>query len=217
MRVLVIGVGVIGSYLTHVLCVSKNDVTVLARRKRKEELEQQGLVIRHYLQRKTTEDHPRIIGDVDTKETYDAVFAVMQYQQMRSILPALAAVNAPMVCLAGNNLSAPEMERFILERTTVPKKVMFGFQPTGGRREQGQTVCVRFCSAELICGCLHSRPDAVTQAVFAKLFAGGIYQAVYQPVYQPDMDAWYKCHMAFILPICYLSYALNCDLTHAKR
>ena len=31
-----------------------------------------------------------------------------------------------------------------------------------------------------------------------------------------SMDAWYKCHLAFILPVCYLSYTLNCDLTRAK-
>ena len=29
------------------------------------------------------------------------------------------------------------------------------------------------------------------------------------------MDAWYKCHLAFILPIVYLSYALDCDLRRA--
>ena len=30
-----------------------------------------------------------------------------------------------------------------------------------------------------------------------------------------NMDAWYKCHLAFILPIVYLSYALDCDLRRA--
>ena len=53
MRTLVYGAGVIGSYLTHVLCAAGNDVTLLARGGWKEALEQDGLTIVHYLQRKT--------------------------------------------------------------------------------------------------------------------------------------------------------------------
>jgi 2-dehydropantoate 2-reductase len=60
MKVLVYGAGVIGSYLCHVLCEAGNDVTLLARGLRKTELDQKGLIIRHYVQKKATVDHPRI-------------------------------------------------------------------------------------------------------------------------------------------------------------
>ena len=31
-----------------------------------------------------------------------------------------------------------------------------------------------------------------------------------------DMDGWYKSHLAFILPICFVCYALDCDLTKIR-
>ncbi|MDE6846430.1 MAG: NAD-binding protein [Lachnospiraceae bacterium] len=54
MKILVYGAGVIGCELAHVLKKSGNDVTLLARGEWKETLKKRGLVIRHYLQRKTT-------------------------------------------------------------------------------------------------------------------------------------------------------------------
>ena len=57
MTILVFGVGAIGSLMAHYLCKAGNDVTVVAR-STYEELSKNGLVIRHYLQKKTTVDHP---------------------------------------------------------------------------------------------------------------------------------------------------------------
>ena len=55
MKILVFGVGAIGSLMVHYLCEAGNDVTVVAR-STYEELNKNGLVIRHYLQKKTTVD-----------------------------------------------------------------------------------------------------------------------------------------------------------------
>ncbi|MDQ0195292.1 ketopantoate reductase [Paenibacillus wynnii] len=52
MRILVFGAGVLGSYLAHALVRGGNDITVLARGKRAEELNNDGVVVRHYFQRK---------------------------------------------------------------------------------------------------------------------------------------------------------------------
>lgn len=62
MNVLVYGAGVLGSYLAHVLARGGNEVSLLARGKRAEELEKDGLVIRHYFQRKTTVDRSASSG-----------------------------------------------------------------------------------------------------------------------------------------------------------
>lgn len=213
MKVLVYGAGVIGCYLTHVLCRVGNDVTLLARGAWKSVLEAQGLTIRHHLQRKTTTAHPHIIGQIDFSEHYDAVFAVMQYRQMMGILDDLACANAPLVVLVGNNLSAPEMEAAIQARTKTPKTVLFGFQGTAGRREEGRVVCVRFGGGSMSIGGLHKAASGKDRAAIASLFA----DTGYALTWVSDMDAWYKCHLAFILPVCYLSYSLDCDLTRCTR
>lgn len=211
MKILIYGAGVIGSYLAHVLCSAGHDVSLLARRKRKEELDANGLVLRHHLQRRTTVDHPRIVGHLGPEEPYDAVFAVMQYQQMWSILDDLAASAVPLVVLVGNNPSAAGMETYIREHWTAPKTILFGFQSTGGRREDGKAICVRMGASGLQCGFLHSEPDEATKSKLSRIFAG----TKYTLSYYSDMDAWYKGHLAMVLPVGYLCYLHGCDLKKA--
>ena len=47
MKVLVYGAGVLGSYLAHILIRGGNEVTILARGIRFEEIQANGLIIRH--------------------------------------------------------------------------------------------------------------------------------------------------------------------------
>ena len=65
-------------------------------------------------------------------------------------------------------------------------KIAFGFQNTAGRREPDRLVSVH---------------TSVGMTV------GG--------TYYDDMDEWLKCHIAFILPIVYVCYAVNGDLTRS--
>lgn len=210
MKVLVYGAGVIGSYLTHVLCAAGNDVTLLARGTWRETLERDGLTIVHHLQKKNTHDCPHIIGAMDG-EHYDLAFAVMQYQQMSAILEELSQADSPLVVLIGNNMAAKEMGTYIQAHTDTPKTVLFGFQGTGGRREADKTVCVRFGTMGMTAGGLDGEPPIAVKQTLAAAFSG----TGYRLTWSANMDAWYKCHLAFILPIVYLSYALECDLRRA--
>ena len=73
MKALVFGVGAIGSLTAHYLCEAGNDVTVVAR-STYDELKENGLVIKHYLQKKTTVDHPRVLkeaSDVKKNKAFD--------------------------------------------------------------------------------------------------------------------------------------------------
>lgn len=210
MKVLVYGAGVIGSYLTHVLCAAGNDVPLLARGDWRETLEQEGLTIVHHLQKKATHDCPHIIGALDSTH-YDLLFAVMQYQQMSAILGDLARAGSPLVVLVGNNIAAKEMEAYIQAHTPAPKAVLFGFQGTGGRRNADKAICVRFGDMGMTVGGLHGEPSTAEKQALTSAFAG----TKYRLTWTADMDAWYKCHLAFILPIVYLSYALDCNLRQA--
>ena len=114
MKVLVYGSGVIGCYLAHVLCSVGNEVTLLARGQWKEQLQRNGLRIRHHIQWKTTLDHPRVIGGIEEENAYDAVFAVMPYNRMQAVLEPLAVIRSPIVVLVGNNMSPAAMQQEIL-------------------------------------------------------------------------------------------------------
>lgn len=211
MKVLVYGSGVIGSYLAHVLCEAGNDVTVLARGKWKEQLETNGLRIRHHLQGKETTDHPAVIGDIKEDDSYDAVFAVMPYNKIGAILEPLAEVRSPIAVLVGNNMSPEEMQDEILRKTVCGKQVLFGFQVTAGKRdrENGILICERAGAGTMDIGCLHSEPDSKTKSILTSLFEG----TGYKLNWQPDMEAYLICHLAAILPVGYLAYACGGDLT----
>ena len=68
-------------------------------------------------------------------------------------------------------------------------------------------------TGKLICGHLHSEPDEATKTALTKLFTG----TNYKTDFITDMDAWYKNHLAFILPAAYVCYSTDCDLTRASK
>ena len=211
MKVLIYGSGVIGCYLAHVLCSAGNDVTLLARGRWKEQLRQSGLRICHHLQRKTTLDHPRVIGGIEEDDTYDAVFAVMPYNKMQAILESLAAIRSPIVVLVGNNMSPADMQREILDYSVCEKQVLFGFQATAGKRdhEKGMLICERAGIGAMDIGCLHGEAEPSTSSTLTALFG----KTGYKLNWQSDMEAYLICHLAAVLPICYLAYACNGNLT----
>lgn len=212
MKVLVYGAGVIGGQLVHALSVAGNDVTVIARGAWKETLQRDGLRIRHYIQKKDTVDHPRVLEKPD-KELYDVAFAVMQYRQMKRILDDLAAVNSPVVVLVGNNLSACEMEKQILDLTEMPKSILFGFGSTAGTRENGKLTTVHTGDGKLTVGRTHGDASQNEKDLITGLFKGSKLSLSWCD----DMDAWLKYHAAFILPIVYLCYKTGCDLKKSTR
>ena len=212
MNVLVYGAGVIGGQLVHALIKSGNDVTVIARGAWKDNLEKDGLRIRHYIQKKDTVDHPHVLEKPDGQR-YDIVFAVTQYRQMEKILDDLAAVDSPIVVLVGNNLSVSEMESLILQTTTSPKEVLFGFGSTAGTRENGKLTTVHAGDGKLTIGKAHAEATAEEKALLKRLFAGSRMSVSWCD----DMDAWLKYHAAFILPVVYLCYKTGCDLKKSTK
>jgi 2-dehydropantoate 2-reductase len=131
MRILVFGAGVLGSYLAHILVRGSNDVTVLARGKRAEQLKKDGLVIRHYFQRKTTVDEVKVIHELQSNDLYDLIFVVMKYNDFLAVLPILAENQSRNIVLVGNNADAHGMSSLMEEMSIVKKNVVFGFQLNG--------------------------------------------------------------------------------------
>ncbi len=206
MKILVFGAGAIGSVMTHYLCEAGNDVTVVAR-STYDELKKNGLVIRHYLQKKTTVDHPSIVREADKKH-YDIVFSVMQGQQQLELLPVLASLNTSLIVLVGNNMETGKCEEMLGE-----KHHLYGFQGSAGHRERGVTVAGRLPVTDLTVGGLHGAPSFPDIEKLRKAFDVKGYKIT--PV--DNMYAYYMYHIAEIMPYCYLSYHLDCDLKKADR
>ena len=212
MKILVYGAGVIGGQLVHALSVAGNDVTVIARGGWADTLRSEGLRIHHYIQRRDTVDHPRVLEAPDA-EPYDIVFAVMQYRQMEKILPDLAHISSPVVVLTGNNLSAMEMEDHILTNSPAPKTVLFGFGSTAGTRENGRLTTVHTGDGMLTVGKLREDVPEPVKEIIDAAFSGSRLSLRYCD----NMDAWLRYHAAFILPVVYLCYKTGCDLRKSTK
>lgn len=205
MRVLVYGAGVLGSYLAHVLVRGGNQVTVLARGKRAEELERDGLVIRHYFQWKTTVDQVRVIRTLEAGDIYDLIFVVMKYSDFPAVLPILADNRSSNIIIVGNNTDARDMQNYLKEHSNTSKNIAFGFQLSAGTRENGQTVCIRVGAGQMVLGGLDG--PILFKADLDLAFAN----VKYKLTYHDNIDAWLKNH---IVPILALNYPV---IFHERR
>ena len=212
MKILVYGAGVIGSYLIHVLMRAGNHVTVVSPSKWGLVLKEQGLLLYHRLQKKWTRDYPEIIFQPDKQTHYDMVFSIMQEQQQMAVLEDLAGVNTDLIILVGNNLNAGKMEKIILTADG-GKRVLFGFQPTGGVRRQDHVVCVHWGKGSMTIGGLHAYPTWQDRQLLLQAF----HNSGYHLEWMDDMNGWLWSHMAFILPIVYICYFYHCNLRLINR
>ena len=210
MRILVYGAGVLGCELAHALIQNKkNVVTLLARGEWKEMIDQKGLTIRHWVQRKTTVDRVQTIDTLAPDDCYDLVFVVMQAGQLPQVLPILKENKSQYFVFVGNDPQAKQ----VLEAMQRPAdKVAFGFQNTAGRREHDRVVSV-YASAGMTVGGATAPLSGAFRTRLKTAFDG----VKYKLSFYGDMDAWLKCHAAFILPICYVCYACNGDLRRATK
>lgn len=211
MRILVFGAGVLGGYLAHALVRGGNDVTVLARGKRAEQLKKDGLVIRHYFQRKTTVDEVKVIETLQPDDLYDLVFVVMKYNDFPAVLPILAENGSRNIILVGNNADAHGMRDFLQEKSVVEKNVLFGFQLSGGLREAGgRIICIRG-GGQMVLGSLDG--EIPIKPVLENAFK----HVKYKLAYEEDMDAWFKSHIVLIVPLNSASYLYDGDLKKVAK
>ena len=210
MRILVYGAGVQGCELAHRLLQNKkNVVTMLARGEWKERLDQRGLVIRHWAQCRTTVDRVATIDTLAPDDYYDLVFVTMQAGQLPDVLPILKQNRSEYFVFVGNDPHAVEVMQ-AMQRPV--DKIAFGFQNTAGRRERDRVVSVHTGVGMTVGGA--TTPLSGTFRTRLKTAFDG---AKYKLTFYGDMDEWLKCHIAFVLPACYVCYACNGDLHRATK
>lgn len=205
MRILVYGAGVLGSLLAHYLVKGGNDVTMLARGSRVDELKQNGIIIRHYLQFKTTVDPTKVVTVLQPDDVYDLIFVVMTYADIRAVLPILAANHSHHIVLVGNNPDGHAMQKYLVENSPVEKRIAFGFQLSGGRRERGRIIALG-AGGGIEIGDLNG--NLSWRPLIEKAFEA----APYKLAFREDMDAWLKSHMIPVLAIHYMTHAGDGDL-----
>ena len=199
MRVLVLGPGVLGSYLAHSLLKAGNDVTILARGKRYEQISDNGLVIKHYFQKKTTVDRINVISELKKDDIYDLIFVVMKYNQLPSALLTIANNLSENIILIGNNANPKRTEADIQKLSKSKKNIGFGFQTSAGIREDSGQVISIHGKGNITFGDLNG--DLSLEETVKKAFGTHCKVTI-----EKDIEAWLLTHYVFILPMNSLLY-----------
>jgi 2-dehydropantoate 2-reductase len=205
MKILIFGAGVQGSFLAHVLDNGGHEVSILARGNRATQLKADGIVIKHYFQRKTTVNRVAVVEELRVDDFYDIIFVTMKYNDFPSVLPILAHNISENIVLVGNNATAAEMQEYIEGHSGTKKNVIFGFQISGGKRENDTVVAIRFNGGEMKVGSL-------TGVIPFKVAIEKAFERTkYKITFEANIDAWLKNHIAMIPAMNFAAYIKDND------
>ncbi|URZ00303.1 ketopantoate reductase family protein [Clostridium felsineum] len=212
MKILIYGAGVLGSYAAYELNRIGHEVTILARGSRYEEIKEKGLVIRHWIQRRTTVDKIKVVKELLSDDYYDVTFIVMQALQVEAVLPAVSQnVRCPLFVFVGNDDKAREISDKIKNTSANKSMVLFGFFSIGGRREGEKVISVHTKHPDFDIGDLEGKDDY--KPIIEKILK----KSRVKIHYHINMEDFFKTHIAFIMPLAYLAYMSDCDLRKVAR
>ena len=134
LKILIYGAGVIGSIFAGKLALAKNDVTVLARGKRFEELKNDGIALVNPRTKKVGQAKVNVIDALLPEDSYDYIIVAMQRTQVDDILSVLSQNCSKNIVFVVNTASG--YDKWL---TAVGKdRLMIGFQSAGGERKDGK-------------------------------------------------------------------------------
>lgn len=204
MRILVYGAGVLGGNLANNLFRAKKDVTLLARGKWAETIQQNGLIVQNKFSSKTTVSRLPVITELKPEDTYDVIFVVMRYTQLDSILATLRSNSTKNIVFVGNNVRAQYYAGLLPE-----KNVLFAFAHSAGHRKVDKIVGIDL--KKITIGQLREAPS--NESLIHEIFD----RTGYKVVYEPNMEDYLLCHAAFVIPAVFACYRADGNLRRLKK
>lgn len=195
-RVLVFGAGVLGSLYAARLQDAGSDVTLVARGGRFRDIVRHGLVLEQFQTGEQTTTDVRVVEQIPADESFDVCVVMVQYTQLESALPALAAArHIPAFLFMTNYVGGPAPMVEALGR----ERVLIGHVNAGGERN-GHVVT--YMTAEKMT--MGELDGSVTDRL--KRIGAAFEQAGFPVVFSRNIDAWKRYHMALVSPICNAMY-----------
>ena len=110
MKIMVTGIGGVGGYIASVLCANYDDVTLVARKKRKESLQTKGLVV-HSDFFGDHVAHPAVTDDPSSAGIQDVIFVCVKNYSLE------AALTAVLPCIGDDTIVVPVLNGFTYHQT----------------------------------------------------------------------------------------------------
>ncbi len=190
MKILIYGAGVIGSIYAAKLFDAKNNVTLLARGKRYENLHQNGVIIREQLTGKKINVRIPLVQQLATNDFYDLILVTVRLDQLESVLPVLKNNSAsPLIMFMLNN---PENIQTIADDLK-PKHVIFGFPGAGGIFKENEIDFIQIKQQKTTIGEINGEKSETIKTIKSLFETSGFSVEV-----SDNMQAWLKTHAVFM-------------------
>lgn len=215
-RFLFFGAGVIGSLQAAKLALSGQDVTVLARGERLEQIREQGLAIEEMRTGKRETVRVRVTDRLGDEEGYDFIVVCVRANQVGGVLPLLSDAGSGSVVFMVNRALGYEEYTAALGR----ERVLAGFPAAAGTLEDGvvryyvPSGLARLAQSTTFGELDGSWSERVRQ--LALLFG----RAGFPSAISGNMDAWQKSHVVVVGCIgaaIYLHAGSNYELARSKQ
>jgi 2-dehydropantoate 2-reductase len=202
LRILVVGLGVIGSVYASKLLQKGHEVVPFARGRRLEDLQTYGLITEHAKTGQRAVLPVRPLEQINSTTRFDLVLVPVRAEQVVSTLPLLANLGGnPDVLFFGNTAGRDDELTAALGQCT-----LFGFPAVGGFQDGPVVKYVLISQQQTMVG----EPDGATtprtlhlQEVFR--------EAGFSTSISPDIGAWMLGHAAFVVPIAFALYRVDTD------
>jgi len=197
-RILFFGAGVIGSLYSGKLALSGQKVTLLARGKRLDELQQKGLVL---FSEKFGEENPEIsvISELKSNDIYDYIFVTLRNDNLNAVLPVLSQNQSENFVFMVNTAKGYSdwIEHLGAER------IIAAFPGAGGKIENGivhYQLTPKIIQPTTLGEINGKESQRLTD--LKKI----IRQAGFSTTISKNMDSWQKSHLAMVCPMAYGIY-----------
>ena len=195
-KILVYGAGPLGSLFAARLQEGGNEVSILARGQRLDDLREHEVVLMNVQTQEETVTRVNVVEALAPDDAYDLVLVIMRKNHALQLLPILAAHrHTPNVLFLCNNAAGPDAFIEALGK----ERVLIGFPNSAGYREGhivhylgGTQDDLAFVPFGEVDGQITTRTREVARILES---APGFGAEV-----RTDMDAWLKYHVALLFP-----------------
>ncbi len=209
MKFLIFGAGVLGSYYAARLHEAGEDVTLLARGKRYDDLVRHGVMLEHFKTGKEETVHVKTVDQMPAEEAFDVCVVLVQNHQLPGALDIIkTSRNISTYLIMTNFVKGPDEILDQLEN----EKVMIGHVNAGGERDG--PVVKYMVSQAMTLGELSGRKTKRLADISEAFKNAGFPVEI-----SHNIDAWKRHHMALLLPVCHAMYlcgSCNYELSRNK-
>jgi len=192
-KILVFGAGVLGSLYALMLQKAGNDVTVVARGRRYDDIGTHGIVIEHFDSGDRQSAAVKVVKEMPVDEYYDFCLVAVQKVQLVSALEALKVNQAiPLFLFMVNTAEGPQ----VMLDALGAERVVLGFANAGGERD-GHIVRLMVAKGKAV---TMGEPDGTISERLQSL-AATFREAGIPVEFSKNMDSWLRYHVALVGPL----------------